>query len=94
MRSTRCPPVPEVFDLLVADAEHVARGGLLDLQHGLRFRRLLPRRRRRGRRRGGGADRLRRRLLAGVVRAGPRRVVLEPVGVTYDSGALQLAPGA
>ena len=33
-------------------------------------------------------------LLAGAVRAGPRRVVLEPLGVTYDSGALQLSPEA
>ena len=33
------------------------------------------------------------RLSAGGVRAGPRQVVLEPLGVTYGSDALELSPG-
>ncbi len=31
-------------------------------------------------------------LLAGAVGEGPRRVILEPIGVTYDSDALDLGP--
>ena len=30
--------------------------------------------------------------VAGTVGEGPRRVILEPIGVTYDSEALDLAP--
>jgi hypothetical protein len=30
--------------------------------------------------------------VAGVVEAGPRRVILTPVGVIYESGDLDLAP--
>ena len=85
------PPVPEVFDLLVADAGMSPAAAYSTFNMGCGFAVYC--------RAGTGAAVVAAAqetgyaaLLAGVVRAGPRRVVLEPVGVTYDSGALQLSP--
>jgi phosphoribosylformylglycinamidine cyclo-ligase len=87
------PPVPEVFDLLVGDAEMSPAAAYSTFNMGCGFAVYC-------RAGAGEAVVVAARqtgydaLLAGEVRAGPRRVVLEPVAVTYDSGALQLAPGA
>ncbi len=85
------PPVPEVFDLLVAEADLGAAAAYSTFNMGCGFAVYC--------RPGGGeavvaaARDLRcDALVAGEVQAGRRRVVLEPVGVTYDSGALQLSP--
>ncbi len=85
------PPVPEVFGLLVADAELSPAAAYSTFNMGCGFAVYC--------RPGAGAAVVaaaqqtgHAALVAGAVRAGPRRVVLEPVGVTYDSGALQLSP--
>ncbi len=87
------PAVPEVFDLLVSDAEMSPAAAYSTFNMGCGYAVYC-----RGGA-GGAVVAVARQtgydaLLAGVVRAGPRRVVLEPVSVAYDSGALQLAPDA
>jgi phosphoribosylformylglycinamidine cyclo-ligase len=85
------PPVPEVFDPLVAHAGLSEAAAYSTFNMGCGFAVYC--------RPGAGeavvaaAEHVGlQALVAGEVQAGPRRVVLEPVGVTYDSGALQLAP--
>ena len=88
---TALPPVPEVFELLVGDAGMSPAAAYSTFNMGCGFAVYC--------RPGTGeavvtaaAQTGYVALVAGAVRAGPRRVVLEPVGVTYDSGALQLSP--
>ena len=85
------PDVPEVFDLLVAGAELSDAAAYSTFNMGCGFAVYC--------RPGAGAGVVEAAraaghaaIVAGVVREGPRQVVLEPLGVTYDSGALQLAP--
>jgi len=86
------PEVPEVFDLLVADAQLKPAAAYSTFNMGCGFAVYC---------RAGFGEAVAQAaletghdaVLAGLVHAGPRRVQLLPVGVTYDSGALQLSPG-
>jgi len=85
------PEVPEVFDLLVNDAQLRPAAAYSTFNMGCGFAVYC----RAGygesvaaAARHAGHD----PVLAGVVRRGPRRVVLSPVGVTYESGELRLSP--
>lgn len=91
-RLTKLPEVPEVLGFLVATAEMDAEAAYSTFNMGCGYAVYC----------GPGAgdevvDVAARTgvgaLVAGRVEEGPRRVVIEPVGVTYDSGALDLAPG-
>jgi phosphoribosylformylglycinamidine cyclo-ligase len=85
------PEVPEVFDLLTADAKMSPAAAYSTFNMGCGYAVYCK---------AGWSETVAEAardtghdaVLAGVVHGGPRRVVLEPVGVTYDSGALQLAP--
>jgi phosphoribosylformylglycinamidine cyclo-ligase len=85
------PPVPPVLTFLAAEAELDAAAAHSTLNMGAGFAVYC--------RPGGGARvvEVARRLglaalVAGVVEAGPRQVVLEPVGVTFAGEQLALAP--
>ena len=86
------PPVPELFGLLVGDAELTPAAAYATFNMGCGFAIYC-------RPGAGGAvvDAARETghdaLVAGSVRTGPRRVVLQPLGVSYDSDALELSPG-
>jgi phosphoribosylformylglycinamidine cyclo-ligase len=90
-RITKLPPVPEVLTFLVEQAEMSAREAYSTFNMGCGFAVYCAA--------GHGADvvSLARGLdlrahLAGVVEDGPRRVVLEEVGVVFESGDMNLAP--
>jgi len=90
---SRLPRVPEVLELLVSEAGLSAREAYSTFNMGCGF--AVYCRPGSGEAvaaaaREGGHD----ALLAGTARAGPRRVVLEPLGVTYDSETLELSPRA
>ncbi len=87
----RLPAVPEVFELLVDAAELSPAAAYSTFNMGCGFAVYC--------RPGAGEavvaaarDSGYEALLAGAVRSGPRRVVLEPVGVAYGSDALELSP--
>jgi phosphoribosylformylglycinamidine cyclo-ligase len=87
----RLPPVPEVLEALVATSALSPRDAYATFNMGCGFAVYC--------RPGSGEavvaaarDSGHEALIAGTVRAGPRRVVLEPLGLTYDSDSLELAP--
>ena len=91
-RITALPEVPEVLRFLAAEAGMDDHAAYSTLNMGAGLRRL----RCAGKRRGCRADRRRPRaqhpVLGGVVEDGPRRVILEPLSVTFESGELDLGP--
>lgn len=88
---TRLPEVPEVLEFLVAQAGMSPAAAYSTFNMGCGFAVYSVA--------GSGQEVVRTAAelglsahLAGVVEDGPRRVMLEPIGVTYDSEALDLAP--
>ena len=89
-RIERLPPVPEVLSFLVEQAGLDARGAYSTFNMGAGFAVYCAA--------GSGrsvaelAEGLGlRALVAGAVEKGPRRVVVEPVGVTYEGTELELS---
>jgi phosphoribosylformylglycinamidine cyclo-ligase len=92
-RITELPPVPEVLSFLAERAELSPAAAYSTLNMGAGFAVYCAA--------GSGGEvadvAVRNGLsarVAGVVEAGPRRVVLEPVGVTFESDELDLVPRA
>jgi phosphoribosylformylglycinamidine cyclo-ligase len=88
---SRLPDVPEVLQLLVEQAKMTPAAAYSTFNMGCGFAVYSAA--------GSGQEVVRiaaelglRARSAGWVREGPRRVVLEPIGVTYDSDALDLGP--
>jgi phosphoribosylformylglycinamidine cyclo-ligase len=89
-RIAELPPVPAVLELLVAEAGLDPAAAYSTFNMGAGYALYCAA--------GAGADVVRTAvdlghpaLLAGAVEEGPRRVLLEPVGVSYDSDQLELS---
>jgi phosphoribosylformylglycinamidine cyclo-ligase len=92
-RITDLPPVPEVLAFLAERARLDARAAYSTFNMGCGFAVYSAA--------GTGADVVAvaqrlglAALVAGTVEAGPRQVIIEPVGVIYDSEAMDLTPAA
>ncbi len=90
-RISRLPEVPEVLAFMVSEAGMTPGAAYSTLNMGAGFAVYSAA--------GSGADVVAvatglglEAFVAGAVEAGPRRVVLEPIGVTYDSEAMDLTP--
>jgi phosphoribosylformylglycinamidine cyclo-ligase len=91
-RITWLPEVPEVLDFLVAEAGMAPAAAYSTFNMGVGFAVYCAA--------GGGSEVVRiatglglSARVAGVVEEGPRRVLLGPVNVTFESGEMDLAPG-
>ncbi|MBV9804530.1 MAG: hypothetical protein JO130_15115 [Solirubrobacterales bacterium] len=92
-RITWLPPVPEVLSFLVNEAGMESAAAYTTFNMGCGFAVYC------GAGRGEHVVRLASELglsagVAGIVEEGPRRVLLEPVDVVYESGDMDLTPGA
>jgi phosphoribosylformylglycinamidine cyclo-ligase len=92
-RITELPPVPEVLAFLAQQAKLDARAAYSTFNMGCGFAVYCAA--------GAGPDVVAvaqrlglAALVAGTVEAGPRRVIIEPVGVTYDTDAMDLTPAS